>query len=84
MKQHGILAARLLCIGLTGVPMMPARAAINSITLGASYNAKKTSLTCRVHSSQATRTTVYLYASGYGAQDVASYSLSSSVTASGR
>ncbi|MBB5358204.1 glycogen operon protein [Rhodanobacter sp. ANJX3] len=77
MKRHGILAALLLCIGLTGAPTMPARAAINSMTLGASYNAQKTSITFRVYSSQATRMAVYLYASGYGAQDLASYVLSS-------
>ena len=77
MKGHGILAGLLLCIGLAGAPMMPARAAINSMTLGASYNAQKTSITFRVYSSQATRMVVYLYTSGYGAQDVANYVLSS-------
>ncbi len=77
MKRHGILAALLLCIGLACAPIMPAHAAINSMTLGASYNAQKTSITFRVYSSQATRMVVYLYASGYGAQDVANYVLSS-------
>ena len=48
MKRHGLLAALLLCIGLACAPIMPAHAAINSMTLGASYNAQKTSITFRV------------------------------------
>ena len=56
--------------------MMPTHAAINSMSLGASYNAQKTSITFRVYSSQATRMVLYLYASGYGVQDSATYVLS--------
>ena len=77
MKCPKILAALLVCVSLAGTPIMPTHAAINSMTLGASYNAQKTSITFRVYSSQATRMMLYLYASGYGAQDSANYVLSS-------
>ena len=54
MKCPKIFAALLAIASLTAAPMMPAHAAINSMSLGASYNAQKTSITFRVYSSQAT------------------------------
>lgn len=76
MKCSKILAALLACAGLAALPAMPAHAAINSMSLGASYNAQKTQITFRVYSSQATRIVLYLYASGYGAQESATYLMS--------
>ena len=76
MKRSSILAALSLCIGLAIVPAWQAHAAINSMTLGASYNAQKTSITFRVYSAHATRIAVYLYGSGYGAQEATSVVLS--------
>jgi isoamylase len=78
MKCPKILAALLVCASLAlAAPIMPAHAAIDSMSLGASYNAQQTSITFRVYSSQATRMVLYLYASGYGAQESATYALSS-------
>jgi isoamylase len=71
-----ILAALFLCANLALAPTTPAHAAINSMSLGASYNAPQTSITFRVYSANATRMALYLYASGYGAQESASYVLS--------
>ena len=76
MKCSTILAALLACAGLAAIPAMPAHAAINSMSLGASYNAQKTQITFRVYSSQATRIVLYLYASGYGVQEAATYAMS--------
>ena len=76
MKCPKILAALLACAALAGVPATPVHAAINSMTLGASYNAAKTSITFRVYSSTATRIVVYLYSAGYGVQESATYALS--------
>ncbi|HEX7813759.1 isoamylase [Dyella sp.] len=72
MNRSSLLAALVLCMGLCAAP---AHAAINSMSLGASYNAQKTSITFRVYSAHATRIAVYLYGSGYGAQDAANYAL---------
>jgi len=76
MNYSKILIALLACAGLAAIPLAPAQAAINSMSLGASYNAQKTSITFRVYSSQATRLALYLYANGYGAQEAATYTLS--------
>lgn len=76
MKCPKILAALLTCASLSIVPMMPAHAAINSMSLGASYNAQKTTITFRVYSANASYMKLYLYANGYGAQESTSYVLS--------
>ena len=76
MKCPKILAALLGCAVLASVPVVPAHAAINSMSLGASYNAQQTSITFRVYSSTATRVVVYLYSAGYGVQESATYTLS--------
>ncbi|MGC1549349.1 MAG: alpha-amylase family glycosyl hydrolase [Rhodanobacter sp.] len=76
MKCSKILAALLIFASLAAAPFMPAHATIDSMSLGASYNTQKTSITFRVYSSQATRMVLYLYASGYGAQESATYVLS--------
>jgi isoamylase len=75
MKCSKILAVLLGCIGLCALTIEPASAAINPMTLGASYDAQRTNITFRVYSSQATRMELFLYASGYGAQESATYLL---------
>ncbi len=55
-----------------------AHAAINSMNLGAAYNPGRTSITFRVYSSAATRLTLYVYATPYGAQEVATYPMTNS------
>lgn len=66
-----VLYATLVCLA----PSLPAHAAINSMNLGASYNAQQTQITFRVYSSQATRVVLYLYSAGYGVQESATYPL---------
>ncbi|GLQ45121.1 glycogen operon protein GlgX homolog [Dyella lipolytica] len=77
MKCPKIFAALLICAGLAGAPIMPAHASIDSMSLGASYNAQKTQITFRVYSANATNMMLYLYNAGYGAQESATYTLSS-------
>jgi glycogen operon protein len=76
MKYSKILAA----LGLAGASlvawMTPARAAINSMSLGATYTSQNTEISFRVYSSQATRMVLYLYSAGYGVQESATYVLS--------
>lgn len=69
MKCPKILATVLVCAGMTVTLFRPAHAAINSMKLGATYNSRKTEITFRVYSSQATYMMLYLYAAGYGAQE---------------
>ena len=77
MKPPKILAVlALICVCLAIIPATPARAAINSMSLGASYNSSSTEITFRVYSSQATNIVLYLYTTGYGAQESATYALS--------
>jgi isoamylase len=66
----------LVCASLAVATMTSAHAAINSMSLGASYNAQKTDITFRVYSSQATYMKLYLYSTGCGAQESATYVLS--------
>jgi isoamylase len=75
MKRLKILMALLVCASLA-LAAAPARAAINSMSLGASYNAQNTDITFRVYSSQATNMMLYLYTAGYGVQESATYTLS--------
>ena len=75
MKCPKMLALLLACASLAVMPAMPAHAAINSMNLGASYNAQQTQITFRVYSSQATRIVLYLYSAGYGVQESATYAL---------
>jgi isoamylase len=76
MKSPKILITLLLCASLAAGAIKPAHAAINSMSLGASYNAGNTDITFRVYSSQATRIALYLYTAGYGVQESATYVLS--------
>jgi isoamylase len=76
MKCSQILAALLACASLALVPAMSTRAAINGMSLGASYDSQQANITFRVYSSQATRMELYLYASGLGAEETATYVLS--------
>jgi glycogen operon protein len=77
MIRSRLLATLLTITCLINFSSAPAaHAAINSMSLGASYNAGKTSITFRVYSSQATRMVLYLYSAGYGVQESATYVLS--------
>ena len=71
-------ALTLVFVGLLAYVSVPAQASINSMGLGASYNSGKTTVTFRVYSAAATRITLYVYAEAYGAQEVASYPMTSS------
>jgi glycogen operon protein len=76
MKCPKIFAALLACVGLIAIPATLAQASINSMSLGATYEAQQANITFRVYSSQARRIMVYLYASPYGTQDALRYVLS--------
>ncbi|WP_058185248.1 alpha-amylase family glycosyl hydrolase [Terracidiphilus gabretensis] len=68
----GLLAAALVCGGLAAAAS-PLHAQINSMNLGAQYSTGGSSILFRVYSSQATQVSLYLYSSGYGAQEFAVY-----------
>jgi isoamylase len=76
MKGSKLLAALVVLIGVWFTAPSAARASIDSMSLGASYNSGKTEITFRVYSSQATRMVLYLYKAGYGVQESATYVLS--------
>ncbi|MBB5064121.1 isoamylase [Granulicella mallensis] len=76
MKCPKIFVTLALACASLAVLMTPAHAAINSMSLGASYNSSQTDITFRVYSSQATRMVLYLYSAGYGVQESATYVLS--------
>src|ERR1700722_1641884 len=76
MRYPKILAAMLVCASLAAATLTAAYASIDSMTLGASYNAQKTDITFRVYSSQATYIKLYLYSTGYGVQESTTYVLS--------
>ena len=61
MKCPKILATVLVSSGIAVTLLMPAHASINSMNLGATYNSRKTEITFRVYSSQATYMMLYLY-----------------------
>ncbi len=63
-----------LMMALFAVP--DTHASIDSMNLGASYSSNNSQITFRVYSSQATRIVLYLYSSGYGVQESATYVLS--------
>jgi isoamylase len=74
MRVPNFLTAALF----VAAAIAPAHASINSMSLGAAYNSKKTSITFRVYSSQATRMMLYLYTAGYGVEESAAYALNPS------
>jgi glycogen operon protein len=76
MKVSKFLSALIVLIGACFTAPSTARASIDSMSLGASYNSGKTEITFRVYSSQATRMVLYLYSAGYGVQESATYALS--------
>jgi glycogen operon protein len=76
MKCKEILAAALVCAGMTVALLAPAYASIDSMKLGAAYNSRKTKIAFRVYSSQATFMMLYLYPTGYGVQESLTYILS--------
>ncbi|MFY9856343.1 MAG: glycogen-debranching protein, partial [Terracidiphilus sp.] len=69
MKCSKILTTVLVCAGMAVTLLVPARASINSMNLGAAYNSSKTKITFRVYSFQATYVMLYLYSAGYGVQE---------------
>jgi isoamylase len=75
MKCLKFLAALLVFASLAATPWMPAHAAINPNNLGASYNSAQTQITFRVYSANATYMVLYLYSTGYGVQESATYPL---------
>jgi len=76
MKSSKLFVVFVSALLIGAAAVTPARAAINSMNLGASYDAQQANVTFRVYSSTATRIMVYLYASGYGRQDALRYVLS--------
>ena len=77
MKYPKILVTLVLAGASLAAIVTPARAAINGMSLGATYTAQNTEISFRVYSSQATRVVLYLYSAGYGVQESATYVLSS-------
>lgn len=65
--RNGLMSV-LLLIGL-----MPAHAAINSMSLGAKYDGTKANIAFQVYSSRATRIELDIYGSAYGTQEAARY-----------
>jgi len=76
MKYPKLPVAAMRICAVLAVLTFAAYGSINSMSLGATYNAQGTNITFRVYSSQATRMTLYLYTSGYGVQESATYTLS--------
>src|SRR6185503_6916818 len=76
MKSSKLFVVFVSALLIGAAAVTPARAGINSMNLGASYDAQQANVTFRVYSSTATRIMVYLYASGYGRQDALRYVLS--------
>jgi isoamylase len=75
MKYSKVLAVMLIWASFA-TALATAHAAINSMNLGAKYNAQSTEITFRVYSSQATNIVLYLYSAGYGVQESATFTLS--------
>jgi isoamylase len=75
-RRHSPTCTSLLVAFLALVALyLPARAQINAQTLGARYDATQTNITFRVYSSRATRIELDLFATAYGAAEVAKYAL---------
>ncbi len=74
MQYKSILASLLLAFS-TVMPIA-GHAAINTMNLGAKYDATSSNINFRLFSSRATRIELYIYASASGAQEVARYVLS--------
>ncbi|WP_338849693.1 isoamylase [Massilia sp. W12] len=70
-----LTAARAALCGLALAAAMPTPAAINSMNLGAKYDAAASNIQFRLFSSRATRIEVWLYAQAQGATEKARYVL---------
>jgi len=70
LYSSGILRALLVVAYIPLFLAMPARAAINAYSLGASYDSTQSKVIFRVYSSRATRTEVDLYKTPMGATEV--------------
>ncbi|MBI3650740.1 MAG: glycogen-debranching protein [Acidobacteria bacterium] len=62
-----------LLLGLLIAASVSASGAINSMNLGAKYDATNSQITFRVYSSRATRIELYLYKTAFGAQEQVKY-----------
>lgn len=67
-------------IALASFSSTPAQAAINSMNLGARYDATQANINFRVYSSRATRIELYIYKNPTGAQEVVKYVMSKDAT----
>jgi isoamylase len=75
MRFLKTLAALLVGASIIGIADARAHATINNMNLGAFYNSNSTQITFRVYSSQATYMVLYLYTTGYGVQESATFPL---------
>ncbi|MDO9192286.1 MAG: isoamylase [Undibacterium sp.] len=75
MRVNKLLAAALLAASALAMPYTNASAAINSMNLGAKYDATKANISFKIYSSRASRIELSVYASAYGGQEVARYVL---------
>ncbi|MBI3283393.1 MAG: glycogen-debranching protein [Burkholderiales bacterium] len=75
MRINKLLAALLLAAAAALAVNTGAHAAINSMNLGARYDANKANISFQIYSSRATRIELSVYASAYGSQEVARYVL---------
>src|ERR1035438_8975626 len=76
MRIAAAFTGALLAFACLLILALPAAAAINAYSLGASYDSTQSNVVFRVYSSRATRIDVYLYASPMGSPEVLSFPLS--------
>lgn len=76
--QFKTILASLLLACCAAMPIA-GQTAINSMNLGAKYDATSSNINFRLYSSRATRIELYIYASASGAQEVGRYVLSKDV-----
>lgn len=75
MRLNRLLASLLLGAAAACVQPASSYAAIDSMNLGAKYDAGKANVNFQIYSSRATRIELSVYASAYGSQEVARYVL---------
>jgi isoamylase len=75
MYLNKLLSGLLLAASAVILPTSTTHAAINSMNLGAKYDATKANISFQVYSSSATRIELSVYANAYGSAEVAKYVL---------
>jgi isoamylase len=75
MKLRNLVTGMMLAACAAGMISTQASAAINSMNLGAKYDATAANINFGVYSSRATRIELYVYANAYGSQEVGKYVL---------